>query len=60
MGYAVPESDETSHGAYAPEVIYYDGYFYLCQSRAGQGHYIYRSESPTFSHDKFYLTTRLL
>lgn len=47
MGYAVPESDETSHGAYAPEVIYYDGYFYLCQSRAGQGHYIYRSESPT-------------
>ena len=46
-GFAVAPSDETSHGAYAPEVVYYNGYFYLCQSRAGQGHYIYRSESPT-------------
>ena len=46
-GYAVAPTEETSHGAYAPEVVYYNGYFYLCQSRAGQGHYIYRSESPT-------------
>ncbi len=46
-GFAVPESEKTVHGAYAPEVIYYNGYFYLCQSRAGKGHYIYRSESPT-------------
>ncbi len=46
-GFAVRESEKTVHGAYAPEVVYYDGYFYLCQSRAGQGHYIYRSESPT-------------
>lgn len=46
-GYAVSESEKTVHGAYAPEVVYYNGYFYLCQSRAGNGHYIYRSESPT-------------
>lgn len=46
-GFAVAESEITSHGAYAPEVVYYNGYFYLCQSRGGQGHYIYRSESPT-------------
>lgn len=46
-GMAVAESEATVHGAYAPEVVYYNGYFYLCQSRAGQGHYIYRSESPT-------------
>ncbi len=46
-GFAVAPSEATVHGAYAPEVVYYNGYFYLCQSRAGQGHYIYRSESPT-------------
>lgn len=46
-GYAVAQSEPTVHGAYAPEVVYYNGYFYLCQSRAGKGHYIYRSESPT-------------
>lgn len=46
-GFAVAESEPTVHGAYAPEVVYYNGYFYLCQSRAGRGHYIYRSESPT-------------
>ena len=45
-GLAVAESELTSHGAYAPEVVYYNGYFYLCQSRGGNGHYIYRSESP--------------
>ncbi len=46
-GFAVAESEPTVHGAYAPEVVYYNGYFYMCQSRAGKGHYIYRSESPT-------------
>ncbi len=46
-GLAVAESEKTAHGAYAPEVVYYNGYFYLCQSRGGNGHYIYRSESPT-------------
>ncbi len=46
-GFAVAEEETTVHGAYAPEVVYYNGYFYMCQSRAGKGHYIYRSESPT-------------
>lgn len=46
-GLAVAESEKTAHGAYAPEVVYYNGWFYMCQSRAGKGHYIYRSSSPT-------------
>lgn len=46
-GLALSDGEETSHGAYAPEVVYYNGYFYMCQSRGGKGHYIYRSESPT-------------
>ena len=45
-GFAVAESEQTAHGAYAPEVVYYNGWFYLCQSRAGKGHYIYRSDNP--------------
>ena len=46
-GYAVSETEATSRGSYAPEVVYYDGYFYMCQSQGGNGHYIYRSKSPT-------------
>ena len=34
------------HNAYAPEVIYKDGYFYLITSPSGNGHYLYKSESP--------------
>lgn len=30
---------------FAPEVIYYDGYFYIVFSPSGNGHYIFRSES---------------
>lgn len=45
-GFAVSESEPTAHGAYAPEVVYYNGWFYMCQSRAGSGHYIYKSRSP--------------
>ncbi len=33
--------------AYAPEVVYYNGYFYMYTSPDGQGHYVLRSESPT-------------
>ncbi|MFQ7078008.1 MAG: family 43 glycosylhydrolase [Christensenellaceae bacterium] len=40
-GLAVAETEDF-HGAYAPEVIYYNGWFYMCQSRGGKGHYIYR------------------
>ena len=31
---------------YAPEVIYYDGYFYMVTSITGNGHFIFRSEGP--------------
>ncbi len=33
--------------AFAPEVVYYKGYFYLCESRRGQGHYFFKSSSPS-------------
>lgn len=33
-------SDETCTGAYAPEVCYYNGMFYMYSSPAGKGHYI--------------------
>ncbi|MCM3782057.1 family 43 glycosylhydrolase [Neobacillus mesonae] len=39
--------DPVSTGAYAPEVIYWNGWFYLYTSPAGGGHYVFRSESPT-------------
>jgi hypothetical protein len=34
-------------GAYAPEVIYWNGYFYMYTSPAGKGHYVLKSENPT-------------
>ena len=43
-GYVTMES--CTETAYAPEVIYYNGYFYLCESQAGSGHYLLRSEKP--------------
>ncbi len=39
--------DEVSTGAYAPEVTYWNGVFYLYTSPAGKGHYAYTSDSPT-------------
>lgn len=44
-GFAV--EDMEANYAYAPEVVYYNGWFYLCESPSGQGHYIYKSQSPT-------------
>lgn len=44
-GYAVTGAEADS--AYAPEVVYYNGWFFLCESQAGRGHYIYKSKSPT-------------
>lgn len=35
-----------SEGAYAPEVIYYNGVFYMYTSPHGNGHYILTSEQP--------------
>jgi Beta-xylosidase len=37
-----PEID----GAYAPEVIYYSGAFYMVTSPKGSGHYLLRADSP--------------
>lgn len=38
--------DGTTIGAYAPEVKYYNGRFYLCTSPSGNGHYILSSDKP--------------
>lgn len=40
-------TDETTSGAYAPEVVYWDGTFYMCTSPKGSGHYVLTSNSPT-------------
>lgn len=39
--------DPITTGAYAPEVVYWNGSFYLYTSPAGQGHYVLQSDSPT-------------
>lgn len=39
--------EEVTKGAYAPEVVYYNGKFYMYSSPAGNGHYVFSSESPT-------------
>jgi xylan 1,4-beta-xylosidase len=36
-----------TEGAYAPEVVYWNGSFYMYTSPAGKGHYVLRSDSPT-------------
>ena len=35
-----------TRGAYAPEVYYYNGYFYMAQSQSGNGHYILKADKP--------------
>ncbi|NCA95363.1 MAG: hypothetical protein EOM74_00115, partial [Methanomicrobia archaeon] len=45
-GYVLSPDENTTVVAYAPEVVYYDGWFYMCQSQAGNGHYFYKSRSP--------------
>ena len=49
-GFAV--EDEDANFAYAPEVVYYNGWFYLCESKNGQGHFIYKSQSPVGPFEK--------
>ncbi|MBB3111398.1 hypothetical protein FHS18_003466 [Paenibacillus phyllosphaerae] len=36
-----------TEGAYAPEVVYWNGSFYMYTSPAGKGHYVLESDSPT-------------
>jgi hypothetical protein len=45
-GYVLSPDYDSTIVAYAPEVIYNDGWFYMCQSQAGTGHYFYKSRSP--------------
>lgn len=42
----VVAEDDVLKNAYAPEVIYYEGYFYLVTSPSGKGHYLFKSNSP--------------
>ena len=46
LGYVVSPNDWVSQRAYAPEVWYWNGTFYLYTSPAGAGHYIYTSNHP--------------
>lgn len=39
-------SDPIALNAYAPEVVYWNGYFYMVASPQGKGHYILKSDSP--------------
>lgn len=39
-------NDACTTTAYAPEVIYYDGYFYMLQSQGGNGHYLLKADKP--------------
>lgn len=36
-----------SEGAYAPEVVYWNGSFYMYTSPAGKGHYVLQADKPT-------------
>ncbi|MBR2986849.1 MAG: family 43 glycosylhydrolase [Clostridia bacterium] len=40
-------TEELTKTAYAPEVTYYNGAFYMYTSPAGNGHYVLKSDSPT-------------
>jgi len=46
LGYVVCPTDIFSRRAYAPEVWYWDGGFYLYTSPGGAGHFIYRATHP--------------
>jgi xylan 1,4-beta-xylosidase len=39
--------EPVSEGAYAPEVVYWNGAFYMYTSPAGKGHYVLQSDKPT-------------
>jgi hypothetical protein len=46
-GLCVADNVTISRGAYAPEVIYWNGTFYMYTSPAGNGHYVLSASSPT-------------
>ena len=43
----IVSDDKNIVAAYAPELTYYDGYFYITASPLGNGHYIWRSKDIT-------------
>ncbi|WP_311774056.1 carbohydrate-binding protein [Metabacillus elymi] len=38
--------EPTTKAAYAPEVVYWNGHFYMYTSPGGNGHYVYKSSNP--------------
>ena len=50
-------SDFASCRAFAPEVIYYKGWFYMCESRRGQGHFLFRSANPNGPFEQYRTTS---
>lgn len=38
--------EASTKAAYAPEVTYWNGAFYMYTSPGGNGHYVYKSDSP--------------
>lgn len=39
-------NNQVTNTAYAPEVIYFDGYFYMATSPMGRGHYFLKADNP--------------
>lgn len=48
----IVSNDAHLEHAFAPEMMYYDGYFYIVASPSGNGHYIYRSRIITGPYEK--------
>jgi len=44
--YGLVTEDPSTKAAYAPEVVYWNGSFYMYTSPGGNGHYVYKSSSP--------------
>lgn len=44
--YSKDSNPPASQTPYAPEVIYHNGYYYMVASPSGNGHYIFKSNSP--------------
>lgn len=40
-------TDPLTKGAYAPEVVYWNGSFYMYTSPGGRGHYVLKADAPT-------------
>ncbi len=45
-GYVAYSNEERFQGAFAPEVYYFNGMFYMYSSPASKGHYVWAADSP--------------